>query len=128
MVDLADLVHWGFTMSFAPHPFVAGLRRLLALLAASLRKLLKIEPMLATSLDSGSARFADSLHLVTKHVVWNAARPSKQLKRRNRQNLRAGFASTLNGWCNDIFVLNWTEPAWHFNNLSGGLLNYYQLK
>jgi len=39
--------------------------------------------MLATSRHSGSARFADSLHLVTKDVVWNAAGPSKQLKGRN---------------------------------------------
>jgi hypothetical protein len=31
-------------MSFAPHPFLARLRSLLAFLAASLRKLLKIEP------------------------------------------------------------------------------------
>jgi len=30
-------------MSFAPHPFLAGLRSLLALFAASLRTLLKIE-------------------------------------------------------------------------------------
>lgn len=30
-------------MSFAPHPFLAGVRSLFALLAASLRKLLKIE-------------------------------------------------------------------------------------
>ena len=30
-------------MSFAPHPFLAGLRSLLAFLAASLRKFLKIE-------------------------------------------------------------------------------------
>jgi hypothetical protein len=29
---------------------------------------------------SGSARFAASLHLVTKHLVWNAAGPSKQLR------------------------------------------------
>jgi len=36
--------------------------------------------MLATSRHSESVRFADSLHLVTKDVVWNAAGPSKQLK------------------------------------------------
>jgi len=39
--------------------------------------------MLATSPHSGSARFVDSLHLVTKDVVWNAAGRSKQLKGSN---------------------------------------------
>lgn len=62
--------------------------------------------MLATSPHSGSARFAASLHLVTKDVVWNAAGPSKQLKAGIAQNLSVGFASTLNGWCNDVFVVN----------------------
>lgn len=61
--------------------------------------------MLATSPHSGSARFAASLHLVTKDVVWNAAGPSKQLKAGIAQNLSVGFASTLNGWCNDVFVV-----------------------
>jgi hypothetical protein len=44
-------------MSFAPHPFLAGIRSLLAFLAATLRKLLKIERHAATSPHSGSAHF-----------------------------------------------------------------------
>jgi hypothetical protein len=67
-------------MSFAPHPFLASLRSLLAFLAASLRKFLKIEPHVGDSPHSGSARRADSSHLATKHVVWNVAGRSKQLK------------------------------------------------
>lgn len=37
-------------------------------------------PMPATSPHSGSARFADSSHLATNHVVWNVGKHSKQLK------------------------------------------------
>ena len=49
-------------MSFAPHPFLAGLRSLLALFAASLRKLLKIE---ARDGDFASQRMCPFCGLVT---------------------------------------------------------------
>ena len=49
-------------MSFAPHPFLASLRGLLALLAASLRKFLKIEPHVG---DFASQRICPSCGLIT---------------------------------------------------------------
>jgi hypothetical protein len=49
-------------MSFAPHPFLASLRSLLAFLAASLRKFLKIEPHVG---DFASQRICPSCGLIT---------------------------------------------------------------
>jgi hypothetical protein len=50
------------TMSFAPHPFIASLRSLLAFLAASVRKLLKIEPHAG---DFASQRICPFCGLIT---------------------------------------------------------------
>ena len=64
-------------MSFAPHPFLAGVRSLFALLAASLRKLLKIERHAG---DFASQRVCPFCGLITSRYESCCLECGKSLK------------------------------------------------